>query len=62
MFDSKDDKNAQSTSQGKASNIKDQVVIIGNLEIHPPRITFSDIKSEYKEYALEIAEHSFSIV
>ncbi|CAD8106514.1 unnamed protein product [Paramecium primaurelia] len=46
-------------SFGRGGQRKDAVVIVSNLEIHKPVLTFCDMSQAQKEYAIEIAEHAF---
>lgn len=39
---------------------KDAVVIVSNLDIHKPVVTYVDMEQKYKEFAFETAEHAFS--
>lgn len=58
---SKDGSSGDKTGQGKFQVPGKEVLIIPNLEIHPPNVTFADMNQVYKEFAFEIAEHAFSI-
>jgi dynein light chain LC8-type len=43
-------------------NNKDAVLIVSNLEIHKPVVTFCDMTQVQKEFAFETAETAFSII
>ena len=57
---SKDGSNGDKSVAGKSSVPGKEVLIISNLEIHPPNVTFADMNQSQKEFAFEIAEHAFS--
>ncbi|CAD8200341.1 unnamed protein product (macronuclear) [Paramecium tetraurelia] len=48
-------------SFGRGGQGKDAVVIVSNLEIHKPVVTFCDMSQAQKEFAFETAEHAFKL-
>jgi hypothetical protein len=61
----KDLTGSQPTKSGinsnSASNREQHILMIpGNLEIHPPKIDYCDMKTEMKEFAFEICDNAFS--
>ena len=53
-------KDGSSGDKSKGAVPGKELLIISNLEIHPPNVTFADMTQTQKEYAFEIAEHAFS--